>query len=177
MLSGALTRGDLCQDMNFSDLQSGVRTLNDAVNLGFANLNSTICNQQYDTARMIDSLSTSILQGFNAANVTTLQGFNGLQSQIANCCCSLERGQERIAYQSAQDTSAIIQAGNANTQRIIDYLCNEKIDALRSENTLLNAQLSQNAQTRTIIDTLMPIAKPAYSVSNTFLRIFISSVL
>ena len=54
-VQGALTRGDLCMDMNFNDVQNGVRNVNDAVNTGFANLNSTICHQQYDTA-MLDEL-------------------------------------------------------------------------------------------------------------------------
>lgn len=171
-MSGALTRGDLCQDMNFNDLQNGVRNISDAVNVGFANLNSTICNQQYDTARMIDSLGTTVLQGFNTMNISNLQSANAIQTQLATCCCNLERGQERIACQMATDTGAIISAGNANTQRILDYLCSEKISSLQAENALLTSQLSQNAQTRTLIDTLLPVAKPAYITCSPYASAF-----
>ena len=86
---GALTRGDLCMDMNFNDLQNGVRNVNDAVNLGFANLNSTICNQQYDTARMINASDAATAAGFNAMNISNLQSANAIQSQIAQCCCDV----------------------------------------------------------------------------------------
>ena len=168
-LSGILTRGDLCQDMNFNDLQNGVRNISDAVNLGFANLNSTICNQQYDTARMIDGLSTTVLQGFNATNVANLQSANALQSQIAQCCCDLryENAQNNCAVLNAISNSSrdIVAAQTAGTQRILDYLCNEKISALQSENAVLSGQISQNAQTTAIINALAPKAPiPAYPV-------------
>lgn len=168
-LSGVLTRGDLCQDMNFNDLQNGVRNVSDAVNLGFANLNSTICNQQYDTARMIDGLSTTVLQGFNSTNVANLQSANALQSQIASCCCDLryENAQNNCAILNAINNSTrdIVTAENAGTQRILDYLCNEKISALQSENAVLTGQISQAAQTNQIIAALSPKAPiPAYPV-------------
>lgn len=60
------------------------------------------------------------------------------------------------------NTRDIIQSQQAGTQRILDYLCGEKISALQSENATLTAQLSQNAQTNKIISTLLPVAKPAY---------------
>lgn len=166
--SGALTRGDLCQDMNFNDLQNGVRNINDAVTLGFANLNSTICNQQYDTANMINAMNVSNLQSFNAANIANLQSTNAIQSQLATCCCNLERGQERIACQMASDTGAIISAGNANTQRILDYLCQEKISALQAENAQLNNTISQQSQSAYIINQLRPFPTASYVVPNPF---------
>ncbi len=164
-MSGILTRSDLCQDMSFQDVKNGVRNIEDSVNLGFSNLNSTICNQQYDTARMINALDTTVLQGFNQTNITNLQGFNGVQSQLASCCCDIERGQERIAYGNAQNTAAIISAGQANTQRILDYLCTEKISALQAENAQLQNTISQQAQSSYIISALAPKTPiPAYPV-------------
>lgn len=163
--NGALTRADLCEEMGFQEVQAGIRNISDSVNVGFANLNSTICNQQYDTARMIDSLGMNMMQGFNTANVTALTGFNGVQAQLAQCCCDIERGIERLGCQSASETAAMIQASTNNTQRILDYLCSEKISALQTENAVLAGQLSQNAQTNAIISALAPKAPiPAYPV-------------
>ena len=162
---GGVTQADLCTALNFNNLESSVRNANDGISVGFANLNSTICNQQYDTARMIDGLNTSMLQGFNGVNVTNLQGFNALQAQLAQCCCNLERGQERIACGEAQNTAAIISAGQANTQRIIDYLCNEKIASLQSA-----------AQSQYIINSvtekLLPVARPAYLTCSPYASAF-----
>ena len=54
----------------------------------------------------------------------------------------------------AKNTCDIIQANTANTQRVIDFLTNEKIEALRAENTALKGRLSNDAQSAYIIDKL-----------------------
>lgn len=159
--SGALTREQACIDNNFQNVMRDVASIASSVNLGFANLNSTICNQQYDTAQMVNGLGMNMMQGFN-----------GLQSQLATCCCNIERGIERLGCQSASETAAIIQASTNNTQRILDYLCSEKISALQAENALLTSQISQNAQTRQIIDTLLPVARPAYITCSPYASAF-----
>lgn len=163
--NGAVTQADLCTALNFNNLESSVRNANDGINVGFANLNSTICNQQYDTARMIDGINSNMLQGFNGINVTNLQGFNALQAQLAQCCCNLERGQERLACGEAQNAAAIIQAGNANTQRIIDYLCNDKIQSLQSA---AQSQYIVNA----VADRILPQARPAYLTCSPYASAF-----
>lgn len=170
--NGALTREQACIDNNFQNLMRETAGISDAVNLGFANLNSTICNQQYDTANMINNLGMNIMQGFNASNVTALQGFNGIQSQLAQCCCNIERGIERLGCQSASETAAIIQSQQNGVQKIIDYLCNEKISALQAENIQLSNAISQANQTRTLIDTLLPVARPAYITCSPYASAF-----
>lgn len=160
-MQGALTREQACIDNNFQNLMRETAGISDAVSLGFANLNSTICNQQYDTAQMINSM-----------NISNLQSANALQSQLATCCCNIERGIERLGCEAASNTAAIIQSQTAGTQRIIDYLCGEKISALQAENALLTSQISQNAQTRTIIDTLLPVARPAYITCSPYASAF-----
>lgn len=158
---GALTREQACIDNNFQNLMRETAGISDAVSLGFANLNSTICNQQYDTAQMI-----------NAMNISNLQSANALQSQLASCCCNIERGIERLGCEAASNTAAIIQSQTAGTQRIIDYLCNEKISALQAENVQLSNAISQANQTRTLIDTLLPVARPAYITCSPYASAF-----
>lgn len=160
--NGALTRGDLCQDMNFSDLENAVRGVQQGLCDGFYAMNTGMLNG-------FAGVQQTLCQGFNGVNTAILtsanqtqQGISNLGFQLQSCCCDLARGQDRIACESATNTANIIQAGNANTQRILDFLCQEKISSLQAENSALTAQLSQNAQTSTIINTLMPVAKPAY---------------
>lgn len=176
---GALTRGDLCMDMNFQDVQQGVRNVNDAVTLGFANLNSTICNQQYDTARMINGLENSMNQGFNAMNISNLQGFNGLQSQIASCCCDVRQQIAETNYNMAQNTCAItnqinnstrdiVEATNAGTRAILDQMCQDKIDTLQNQLNKAELLASQTAQNQYLISQLRPAPEPAYIVANPY---------
>lgn len=208
---GALTRGDLCMDMNFNDLQGGVRAVNDAVNLGFANLNSTICNQQYDTARMINGVEGSIASGFagvdnaictlgyqtqagfnamtlgnmqntnaitsaiNAADVNAMQNTNALSTQLANCCCENRAAVADLKYTMATDSCAlqtsianstrdITDNQNANTRAILDFLVNDKISSLESENQALRLSASQQAQNNYLVNTLRPAPVPAFAV-------------
>ena len=176
-MQGALTRGDLCMDMNFQEVKREVQNANDAVNLGFANLNSTICNQQYDTARMIDGLGTTIQGGFNAANVVALQGQNAIERQLSDCCCKLEAGQAQTRYDMAtntcnvlntmnNNTRDIIQSQEAGTRAILDYLCQDKIATLQSENQGLRLAASQAAQNNYLISQLRPQPVPAYPAAS-----------
>lgn len=190
-IGGALTRGELCQDMNFADVQTGIRSISDSVNLGFANLNSTICNQQYDTASMINAMNISNLQTANAQNIAQLQSTNAIQTQIADCCCQAQRAIEGVNYNMATNTCAlqntinnntrdIIDSQNAGTRAILDYLCQDKIQTLQSENQSLKlaaSQANQNialgammeANTAEIIrKTAVPAPVPAFPVNPPF---------
>lgn len=134
-----------------SGLCDGFYAMNTGMLNGFAGVQQTLCQG-------FGGVNTALMQqGYETRNA-----INGVSAQLASCCCDLSRGQERIACDIERSTNAIVQSGAANTQRILDFLCNEKISALQAENSLLTSQLSQNAQTRTIIETLMPVARPAY---------------
>lgn len=176
---GALTRGDLCMDMNFNDLQNGVRSVANDLAVGFANLNSTICNQQYDTARMINGVENSMNQGFNAMNISNLQGFNALQSQLAGCCCDIRSAIADTNYNMAQNTCAItnqiqnstrdiVEAQNAGTRAILDQMCTDKISTLESELSQARLAASQTAQNQYLISQLRPTPDPAFIVPNPF---------
>ena len=174
---GALTRGDLCMDMNFAELKSAAQNGVDATNLGFANLNSTICQQQYDTAQMINGLQGTVQSGFNSTNVALLQGQNALQRQIADCCCEEREAIQGVNYNMAQNTCAItnamnnntrdiIQSQEAGTRAILDYLCQDKISTLTAENQGLRLAASQQAQNNYLISQLKPQPVPAYPAAS-----------
>lgn len=183
---GALTRGDLCMDMNFQEVKREVQNANDAVNLGFSNLNSTICNQQYDTARMINGLQGTVQSGFNASNIAQLQGQNALATQIAGCCCDAQQTMAGINYNlstQACDTRNVIQTGtrdiidnqNANTRAILDKLTAQELEAKNTQITALNQQLftaqlqaSQTAQNQYLVNQLKPCPVPAYITCNPY---------
>jgi hypothetical protein len=99
------------------------------------------------------------------------QGFNGIQSQLAQCCCDNRAATADLKYTVATEACAdraavsdgirdVISAQTANTQAILDKLCALELDGVKSqlaqaqrENTGLQNQLnmanlaaSQNAQ-------------------------------
>lgn len=172
-MNGALTRGDLCQDMHFNNLEGAVRGISQGICDSTFALNNTMTNG-------FAGIQQTLCQGFGGVNTGLMQqgyetrmGINGLASQLASCCCDLRAGQADLKYQMAADTCAvqntiqnstrdIIDSQRQGTDAILGFLTNEKISSLQAENAALTAQLSQNAQTQTLINALRPVAQPAY---------------
>lgn len=116
----------------------------------------------------IRGVQQGLCDGFYAMNTTMLQGFNGLQGQIANCCCETQRLIER-------STCDIIESQNAGVRSILDYLTHEKIGELTAENQALKFRISQadqnafitanqEAQTAELIRRIAPTPVPSYTV-------------
>jgi len=147
-----------CADVQQS-LCNGFAGVNATVNGGFANA-ETAAN-----ARQMANMN----QAF-AAQTAMSQGFNNLQSQFADCCCENRLASADLKYTIATENCAdraalsdgirdIIQNQTASTQRILDQLCQDKIDAkndeiaqLRQEILYARGQASQVAQNSTIIN-------------------------
>lgn len=188
--NSALTRGELCQDMNFNDVQSGVRTLQQSVSDGFANQN------QYFTDR-VDVLANQIASGFDAVNlsivrdgyetrnaaqqnmIANMQNTYMLNDSLKDCCCKTQSGFAQVAYNQATDTCAIQNSiatavrditdnANANTRTLYDFLVNDKIANLQQENQALRLAASQEKQNNYLINELRPCARPAYITCNPY---------
>ncbi|MBQ4031875.1 MAG: hypothetical protein II625_08995 [Bacilli bacterium] len=102
-------------------------------------------------------------QNFNN-QIATLQGFNGLQKSLDNCCCEnrlatcqtqniVQNEGNATRFADANNTRDIITNATANTQAILDKLCqleldakNDKISDLERQNLMLNLDRSQTAQ-------------------------------
>jgi len=124
-----------------------------------------------------------------------MQGFNAMQAQQAQCCCdnqlAMANQTATILAEHCSDRAAlsdgvrdIIAAQSAGTQRILDQMCQDKIDAKNDEIQQLRTQLqvqnlaaSQTAQTAQILadnarqttmleQYLNPAPIPAYTVAN-----------
>ena len=129
------------QAINYNN--QGFSGLNATINAGFAGVDNAICTLGYQ----------------NQA------GFNSLASQIASCCCDTRAAIADVKYSNERNTCDIIRAGQDNTRAILDFLTNEKIEGLRAENTALKGQISNDRQSRFIVDSLSPkCPQPAYVV-------------
>ena len=97
------------------------------------------------------------------ANQTTLitQGFCNTNSNI-----------EKAILQSQQNTAAIIANDTANTQKILDMMCNNTITQLRTD--LAEARLeANNAQQSTyLLSKLAPYPTPSWIVSSPYTSIY-----
>ena len=100
---------------------------------------------------------------------TTQLGLQNIGQQMSSCCCETNRNIDSVradAYKNTCEITTAIHAEgeatraliNANTiQELRDRLADRDRELLTA-----NYQLSQQAQTANIIDTLQPTPKPAY---------------
>lgn len=142
-----------CGDIS-QQLCNGFAGVNSTVNSGFANAEIAANSRQM----------ANMQQAFNS-EITTLNGFNNINNALQNCCCENRLGianlTSTILSENCADRQAlsdgvrdIITNQSANTQRILDQLCQDKIDAknekivdLQREILMKDLQASQVAQT------------------------------
>lgn len=155
--SGALTRADLCQDMNFGQVEDGIRGIQQGLCDGFYAMNTSMLNGFHGVDNAVCQLGFNTQQGFNQTNIALMQGQNALSTQLANCCCENRQGQTDIKYQMATDTCAIqntiqsttrdiIDNQNCNSRAILDFLTQDKISSLQNEVQTLRLAASQSNQ-------------------------------
>lgn len=121
------------------------------------NLATQLCNccgdMQMALCNGFGATQNTINQGFNATNMGMMQGFNGLQMQTAQLASDIQLGNAQqtatILAENCADRAAlsdgvrdIIQSNTANTQSIIDKLCQLELDGYKRENSQLQAQLN-----------------------------------
>lgn len=143
---------------------------------------SKLDNQTYGLADSTYALNNAIMSGFNSVDnaICTLgyqaqAGFTGLGSQVASCCCDIERAIADSVTQGVMNTNSIqtqiascccdlekanmqnrfdAQTYNCNTlqaidklgDRLIDFMTQDKIASLTAENQSLKFAASQAAQ-------------------------------
>ena len=119
---------------------------------GINGIQSTMTSGQFSDLNRSFDVQTSILQGFN-----------GIQGQLAQCCCDNKTAtlQTQAVVQNEGNLTRL--AIQNQTQAILDKMCANEIEQLRTTNENLRTQLamanlaaSQTAQTQQIISALTP---------------------
>ena len=97
------------------------------------------------------------------ANQTTLitQGFCGVNNNI-----------EKAILAGQQNTSAIIASSAANVQRVLDKLCEQETQRLRTELAESRVIANNAAQTTELLSKLQPTPVPSWIVSSPYTSIY-----
>lgn len=177
----------------YSEVQRGFDQ--SAIMGGLSGIQSSLTNGFVDTASALCNGFAGVEINANARQMADMQQSFALQSQLASCCCENRLGTADLKYTIATENCAdraaisdgirdILTNQNVNTQRILDQMCDDKIDAknekiadLERQLTMANLAASQGAQTAAILANneaqtsaleqyLAPVPKPAYIVQN-----------
>ena len=153
-------------------INDGITSIRD----GISGLSSQICNSTAGVTQTINSGFANAETAANARQIANMQtafagqtamaqGFNGVQSQLAQCCCDNRLASADLKYTIATENCAdraalsdgirdLLAATQAQTQTILTQLCNDKIEQkndliaqLRQELLFARGQASQDVQT------------------------------
>ena len=188
--NGATTTSSVREEIDAASLRSMLSDLNTNTANGFYNLNTTGLTNAATTNEYVNGGIRSIQSDICNLNTTNLQNkfdiatlLNQMSATQAQCCCEnkqlinqsfadLNYNLATLACQNRQTTvdnaRDIIQANNDNTRAILDFLVNDKITTLTTENQALRSAQSQAEQNAYLISQLRPQANPAYIVQNPF---------
>jgi hypothetical protein len=178
-----------------SAIMGGLSGIQAGLTNGFVDTAAALCNG-------FAGVNAGIANGFaqaeianNARQIADMQTNFGLQSQLAQCCCENRLASADLKYTIATENCAdrtalsdalrdVLESQNAGVQRILDTMCQDKIDAknekiadLERQLTMASIAASQGAQTAAIIANneaqttaleqyLAPVPRPAYIVDN-----------
>ena len=129
---------------------------------GFSGVDRSIANLGYQQAQCCCETKGAIKDAAygNEKNAWTIS------KQISDCCCELEKMNMQNRFDAQAYNCNTLQAIDKVGDRIIDYLANEKTQALRDENFALRLSASQAKQNELLLDKLSPCPSPAYVVPN-----------
>lgn len=148
-------------------------------------------NQAQTVATGFGDIQNALCSGFAGVNASITNAqmalmpqLFGIQSSQQQCCCENRAAIADVKYTIATEACADRAAVTAGVQRILDQLCQDKIDAknekiadLERQLTAANLAASQTAQTSRILadnaaqtlaleQYLNPVPIPAYTVAN-----------
>ena len=150
-------------------IQSGVQGLSTQLCNCCADMNQTVNSGFANAETAANARQMANMQQAFAQQTAMNQGFNNIQSQFADCCCENRLATADLKYTIATENCAdraalsdgvrdILVNQNNGVQRILDQLCQDKIDEkndtiaqLRQEVLYARGQASQDVQTARLL--------------------------
>ena len=176
------TTQDVAASNMFTQIDNGIR----AVQKGIADNGYATLDQFGRTNLTIQGTGNNLAQAIAESTFAakdcccqTQRNLDGVKYELSkgidNNRYELTRNVDALRYDTAQQTCAITTNATANTQKILDKLCqmesnakDNEIARLRSDLQATQLTLAQSVQTQNIVSTLKPPPVPAYVVGNPY---------
>jgi hypothetical protein len=101
--------------------------------LGIAGINQNICQTG-------NSITGAVRDGFygseiaaNGRAMSNMQQLFGIQTAVTDCCCKQSANTADLKYTIATEAANTRASGTANTQAIMDKLCQLELDGVKAE--------------------------------------------
>lgn len=155
--------GNMMLGYDFPWLLNGQNGINANTNAGFQNagLNSAIAGLQSSVTSGFGDVQTALCSGFGGVNANISNGFAqaeiganaramadmqqmfSLQSALQNCCCENRASIADVKYTIANEGCATRQTSTANTQAILDKLCQLELDGVKAQVEAKNDRIAE----------------------------------
>lgn len=154
--------GGVQRGFDQASVMNGLTGIQNTLNTGFSGINATM----------------------NADQIANMQNNFAIQSQLSQCCCDNRMATAQTQSVVQTEGAATRLAIQQQTQAILDKMCQQEIDALKSQNEALRTQVNMlnlaasqtaqtaqliadnTAQTQYIVNRVAPYPVPAYTVTN-----------
>ena len=127
--------------------------LNSAIMSGFHGVDNAICTLGYQNQAGFTGLGNQLAQcccdtkaALHDVNTQSVMNTNAIQQQIAACCCDLDKTNMQNRFDAQTYNCNTLQAIDKLGDRIIDFMTQDRIATLQSENQALKFAASQQAQ-------------------------------
>ena len=176
-------------------LGSQVMGIQNSITSGFGDVATALCGGFAGVNASINGAQNAITQQMYTNTIADMERSFGIQSSLQNCCCENRAATADLKYTVATEACAdraaiadalrtVVAENNASTQKILDRMCQQEIDALKSQNIALQNQVNlqalaasqtaqtaqliadNTAQTQYIVNRVAPYPIPAYTVAN-----------
>ena len=140
-------------DQQTYGMADSFNSLNNTLNNNFRGVDNAICTLGYQGAQHASNLSAQMAQcccdtraAIKDVDVGIERTGWNISKQISDCCCDMEKMNMQSRFDAQAYNCNTLQAIDKLGDRIIDYMSNEKVQALRDENQALRLAASQSAQ-------------------------------
>ena len=125
-----------------TSIRDGLSDISTQLCGGFAGVTASVTGAQNALAQQLYTNQIADMErSFNAQTAST-QGMTALQAQLAQCCCDNRLATNDVKYTIATEACADRATSTANTQAILDKLCQLELDGYKRENDNLRTQLN-----------------------------------
>jgi hypothetical protein len=134
--------------------REAITSLASNLNCSVASLTNAIDNVRNSMASCCCDIKTLIQSTSYETQLRDLQNTNAITTSLCNITNTITNGFANIGYTAERNTNMIIQAQNANTQRLVDLINTNNVNELTEKLNDARLQLSQSNQTQAIISAL-----------------------
>lgn len=154
---------DQMLNSNVTSIRDGINGIQTSLCNGFAGVNATVNSGFANAETAANARQMANMNQAFGAQTAMMQGFNGVQSQLAQCCCDNRLATSQLSntvqnegnatrFADANNTRDLIENQNRNSQAILDKLCALELDGVKGqlaqaqrENIALQNQINMGA--------------------------------